>query len=72
MMKQIVLAAMSFAQARTKSWISSDVAALGSNSINCGNRAIADQLRRNDPSKDRICRHAGYATFAGLPAERGG
>jgi len=65
-------AAPSFAQALTKRWIPSDVAACGSNSINCDNRVIADQLRRNDPGKGRICRHAGYATFAGLPPERGG
>jgi hypothetical protein len=37
-------AAPSFAQTQTKSWISSDVAVLGSNSINSGNWVIAEQI----------------------------
>src|SRR5262249_58820809 len=39
-------AALSFAQIQTKSEISSDVVALGSNSITAGNWVIADQNRR--------------------------
>jgi hypothetical protein len=56
-------AAPSFAQTQSKSWISSDVAVLGSNSINFGTWVIADQFLPVHQSQDRQSRMFSF----GLP-----